>query len=723
MLSRRLTGSVAVFALLALLAAAGGTSAAQAPAPVEPGAQLAEMAEFRLAEAKDFFEMGWLDDSARQWKALMELDPSPALCLKLRKKFGFELLSRMMEEDKLAEPVSEFLRRASQEEARLRRDPEHIKALVDALGRTPTEQRQATYELKQVGERAVPELFARLIGAADERERLNALLALEYMGARAVPALVVALKVEDEALRRDVAVLLGKARDLRALAPLKALLEDAEQPEEVRRAARWALEQILEGASQRPAAEYYFELGELYYYQSPEVQPGYFEPTVPLWRWDAEKQAIVSVDVSRRDFYIERGKESSYQGLTVAPGDDRLRELLVSIYFVEKQAKGEEADPELAQRIGLLVGSGGKPALLASLRRQLQDDEPELALAVIGVLRSVISGEGFSGPLRSVGDNPLLEALDFPDQVLNFFAAEAVAEAAPKGPFELQERVVPYLTWGLLWGAQVKTALVASADRPLLNAFLGHLRALGYKVHEATTVAEAVEVSRGLPTPTLVVAEAGLMAEVRPALLADFRTRFASRVVVSAPGSKVQAPEGQPEVSVPADIGEAALGKVLDGLLSRAGVQTRLSVKRSALALRAAQALAKASRGGTRLDMAPASGALLLVVGCGDEALQLAVLEALGNTRDPAALEPLLALGADTEEAQEVRLGALGAARVVLAAMDQADEKVYDALVTLLDDESEDIRQAAAAGLSSGPFSAEQIVAVLAAKKVLKGAE
>jgi len=724
MFSMRLTGSVAVLTLM-VFGVAGVLSAAEVPvpAPVEPTAQLAEMAEFRLSEAKDFFEMGWLEDCAKQWEALMSLDPPPALCLKLRQKFGFELLTRMMEEEKLTKPVTEFLKRASQEEARLRRDPAHIKALVDALSGTPTERRRAMYELKQVGERAVPELFVRLSGAADPEERLRARLALEYMGARAVPALVVALEVKDPALRRDLVMLLGKARDLRALPPLKALLEDKEQPAEVRQAARWALEHIQQGASERSAADYYFELGELYYYQSPEVQPGYFEPQVPLWRWDAEKQAITCVEVSRRDFYIERSKECCYRGLALAPTDCRLRELLVSTYFLEKQLKGGEADAELTKRIGLLVRTGGKPVLLAALRRQLQDDRPDLALAVIDVLRTVVSGEGFSGAERSVKGNPLLEALDFPDQLLNFFAAEAVAEAAPKEPFEGQQRVVPYLTWGLLWGSGVRTALVAASERPLLNAFVGHLRALGYKVHEATSVAEAVEISRGLPTPMLVVAESAMMTEVRSALLADFRTRFACRVVVSAPGSQVQEPEGQPEVSVPADIQEAALGKVLEGLLSRSGLQSRLSVEPGSLALRAAQALAKLSRGGTVLDVAPASGALLLVVGHKDQAVRLAVLEALGNTRDPAALDALLALGANKEEAGEVRLGALNAARVVLSAMDRADKKVYDALVALLDDEEEGVRRAAAACLSSGPFSAEQIVAILAAKKVLKGAE
>ncbi len=70
-----------------------------------------------------------------------------------------------------------------------------------------------------------------------------------------------------------------------------------------------------------------------------------------------------------------------------------------------------------------------------------------------------------------------------------------------------------------------------------------------------------------------------------------------------------------------------------------------------------------------------------------------------------------------------MRLAALNAARVVLGAMQKAEKEVYDALVALLDEESEAIRLAAAACLSSGPFSAEQIVAVLAEKKVLKRAE
>ena len=722
MLTARLTGAIVVLTLVALLAA-GDTALAQLPAPTDPEAQLAETAEFRLAEAKDFFEMGHLEDCAEQWSALLELDPPPALCLRLRESFGFALFTRMLEEAKLSEPVAEFLRLARQEEERLSRDPEHINALVDDLQRTPTERRAAMSQLKQVGERAVPALFVRLAGAADDEERLNVKLALAYMRTRMVAPLVEGLRVKDELTRQEVILLLGQAADQRALAPLKGIVEDDQQPVALRATAKSALESILEGASERSAAEYYFGLGELYYYRSPEVQPGYFEPKVPLWRWDADTQAIVSTDVSEQEFYIERCKECCYDGLAVVPADDNLRELLLSTYFVERQVEGEGADPELAERIGLLTSSGGKPVLLAALLRQMQDDRPDLALAVVRVLRPVIAGEGLVKSREEAADNALLDALEFPDQVLNFFAAEAVAEAAPVQPFPLQERVVPYLVWGLLWGSDVKTALVASTERPLLNAFLGHLRALGYKVHEATSLAEAVEVSQGLPTPSLVVADAALMDELRPALLEDFRTRFVCRLVVGEADSESQVTEGLPEALVAANIDEAGLAAALKKLLAGAGVHTRLQVEKSGVALAAATALAKLSRGGTVLEVAPASGALGLVMGHEEKNVRLAVLEALGNTRDAAALGGLLALGADASEDEEVRLAALNAARVVLGAMQKAEKEVYDALVALLDEESEAIRLAAAACLSSGPFSAEQIVAVLAEKKVLKRAE
>jgi uncharacterized protein (DUF2336 family) len=123
------------------------------------------------------------------------------------------------------------------------------------------------------------------------------------------------------------------------------------------------------------------------------------------------------------------------------------------------------------------------------------------------------------------------------------------------------------------------------------------------------------------------------------------------------------------------------------------------------------------------LNVAPASGALLLVAGYERKEVQLPVLEALGNTHDAKALDALLALGSDAGKDAEVRLGALKAAATVLGTTPKVDKKVYDALVALLDDKSENIRQAAAACLSSGPFSAEQIVAVLVEKKVLKQAE
>ena len=714
---RRLSGALAILAAL-VLATISGSVSAEAPAPTDPAEQLSEMVEFRLTEAKDFFEMGYLDDCAEQWQALLQLDPSPALCLAARTEFGFELFGRMLEEPKLSEHVAEFLKRARGEEDRRYRDPVYTMALADDLQRTPMERQRAIYELGQVGERAVPVLFARLGGAIDERQRVNIKLALEGMGTSAAAPLIEALKVKDEYLRQEVALLLGKARDLRALAPLRALLDDEGQPPAVRSAVGTALGTIFEGAFDRAAADYYYELGELYYYESPEVQPGYFEPPVPLWRWDAEKQAIVSLEVSRRDFYLEHCKQACYDGLAVAPGDVRLNELLVSIYFVEKKEKGEEADEELASRIALLLAGGGKAALLGSLRRQLQDDRPALALDVITVLRPVLAGKGLRGPEAGLAGNPLIQALDFPDQVLNFYAAETLAEAACVTPFQLQERVVPYLSWGLLWGVGVKTALVASEDAELRNAFQGHLRAMGYTVQGVAGLGEAAVASLGLPTPGLVVADAELMADLSPLLLADARTRFACRVAVGPAESEVQAPEGQAELTVPRNITEAELGKVLDELMEKAGVHTRLSVEKEAVAGMAAAALATLSSGVTVFDVGEASAALLLVMDSEDEAVRLAVLKAVGNTRDPAALLPLLEMGADTSRDETTRLAALDAVRVVLGSMSSAGKEVYDTLVGLLEDESEVVRQAGARALSAGPFSAEEIVTVLVEKKV-----
>jgi hypothetical protein len=722
MLSGRLTGALAILALVVVLAVEGSVLA-QMPAPINPQVQVPQAIELRLLEAKNFFEMGYLDDCAGEWKALMAMSPPGPVCLELRNKYGFELFVRMLDESKLTDAVKEFLKRAREEEERLRRDPAYIGFLVQDVQRTPTDRQTAMYELKQVGERAVPALLARLAGAADEKERLNVVLALDYMGTRAVAPLLPALQAKSADVRGQVILLLGKARDQRALGPLKCVLGDEKQPDALRRSARWALNSILKGAGEHSAAEYYFRLGQLYYYQSPDVQPGYFEEKVPLWKWDADKQTIVSVEVSRGDFWIERCKECCYEGLASAPDDVNLRELLVSIYFVEKEAKGAQADPQLTERINLLVSSGGKPVLLAALRRQLQDDKPKLAAAVIDVLRPVLASTGLTGKERTVAGNSLLDALEFPDQLLDFFAAEAVADASPTEVFQAQDAVMPVLTWALLWGADVKTALAISPDRTLLNAFVGHLRALGFKVRDASSLAEAVEVSRGLPTPTVVLADAAVMAELRPALLEDFRTRFVVRVTVAAAAAPVSAPEGQAEVTVPADITEARLGEVLKKLLETSGAHTRLTVDKVVIAQRAAEALAKVSRGATVLNVAPASGALLLAAGYERKEVQLPVLEALGNSRDANALGPLLALAGDAAKDAEVRLGALKAARVVLGAMAKADKKVYDELVALLDDKSETIRQAAAACLSSGPFSAEQIVAVLVEKKVIKQAE
>jgi len=715
--SRRAKWSIAVLAFVALMTISAGLRAQPAlPAPIDPAEEKDAVVKFHLTEAKDFFEMGYYDDCAKQWNTVTDLKPSPALCLELRREFGMDLFAQMLENDKLREPVTAFLKLAREEEERLRQDPVYIKSLVRSLQKTATEREFATWELRKVGERAVPYLLADMLGAANSTQLLNQRMALMAMGKGAVAPLVEALMVKDPVVRESLVPILGSSGDVRALAPLRALLEDPEQPLGVRYAARASLEGIAEGASERSAAQYYFELGSFYYYKNPAVQPWYFEDTVPLWHWDAKEQRIVSASVSRQGYYLELCKRACYDGLKLAPDDVNLRELLISTYFAEKELEGVEADPELAQKIEVLLKSGGKAVLLASLNRQLVDRRPELALDVIKVLRSVCVGEGLTEGERTASGNPLLQALTYPDLAVDFYAAEAIATAAPGKPFDYQDTVVRYLVHGLLCGSGVKTAVVAIPEPERQNRFKGDLQALGYKVAVAASAGEALQLLDALPMPMLVLGNEAIMGEVVPAIASRPYAHLVTRITVSPDVGSFEVKEGQTEVAVPPTITEGQLGEVA-AQLAEATVGVKIDA--TVVARMAAKALVKASRGGTELNVAPASEALEMVMKSKDAEVRIPVLEALGNTRDPGALSPLLAMATDPAWDEQTRLAALDAAKVVLGAMNVAQEDFYNTLVGLLDDESQAVRQAAAACLSAGPFSAEQIVAVLAEKKVL----
>jgi CheY-like chemotaxis protein len=126
-----------------------------------------------------------------------------------------------------------------------------------------------------------------------------------------------------------------------------------------------------------------------------------------------------------------------------------------------------------------------------------------------------------------------MDALQFPDRLVRYEAAFALAAALPREPFSGQDRVVPLLSEAL---SQTGSAniLVVTPDQNTLNGLIDALKDVGYNVVGSTTPEGAVAAAASRPAidAILISEDLGPTAIDRLALLAAQTARLERAVKV-----------------------------------------------------------------------------------------------------------------------------------------------------------------------------------------------
>ncbi|MDX1564003.1 MAG: HEAT repeat domain-containing protein, partial [Phycisphaeraceae bacterium] len=118
---------------------------------------------------------------------------------------------------------------------------------------------------------------------------------------------------------------------------------------------------------------------------------------------------------------------------------------------------GEMRSPDFFGRLS------GPRHLHPALDRSLRDQDPELALDVIRALHDVANPLDLTNAKGQI--QPLVAAMNYPDQRVRFEAAEAIAHARPRSKFNGDQRVVPVLAEAIQWPADTPHALIITKDK------------------------------------------------------------------------------------------------------------------------------------------------------------------------------------------------------------------------------------------------------------------
>jgi len=457
----------------------------------------------RMKDACRYFEILRLEQAAGALEAILAAEPPTAFMRRLRAAATKELLADMRRHEELRPMVDEIIERAAQGDAEVLEDPEFFKELLDNAVADNLRRRTYAYEdLRTLGQFTVPPLLVMLADTRDVELRTRIVRAISEVGSSAALPLAAALESDNYVLRQNSVLLLGEARDERAVPALVRLYHNtgAEQHKAViadslRKIAGITAEDIpTVQAAYRVEAERALS-GARDYATSPS------RDWAPLWSWDASAGELAMEKVPRELYreltarrMIQRGLAAGYSG--------ELTKLLAPLYLRIAGKLGAGDDSELRIEADRVMHIAGAPAMFSALGEAVEAGDRERILIALGILYDLgrcgvrlVAADDAAGEEETTSADELAwrSALGFGDVDVRLSAARtAVAMrrdlADPSGG-----AVVRTLLANLRFPVGAGRVLVVVSDSKLANEIAALVKAFPAECTVAANVKEGAE--------------------------------------------------------------------------------------------------------------------------------------------------------------------------------------------------------------------------------------
>ena len=288
----------------------------------------------------------------------------------------------------------------------------------------------------------------------------------------------------------------------------------------------------VDDISKLNAADLFYDLGERFYYDNAAVRADKRMPVGYVWYW-GESKGLTKIDVPQPIFHDVMSKRSAEYSLKLGQSQsDALSLWLAANYQDEADLPPGEKDPTLppdAPSAHYFGTASGIRYLNSVLARANKDRNAPVAMKVILSMEDI----GGQANLFGGGDHPLMDALRFPDRLVQYEAAFALADALPSEQFSGQEHMVPLLSEALSQtGAASVLVVVQTQDE--LNGLMDGLSHRRLQRGRRTHTQQAVAAAAARPTidAILISEDIGPTAIAKLSLLAGQTPRLASAVKV-----------------------------------------------------------------------------------------------------------------------------------------------------------------------------------------------
>ncbi|HEX8910988.1 MAG TPA: hypothetical protein VF796_01415, partial [Humisphaera sp.] len=443
----------------------------------------------------------------------------------------------------LKEPIDALLKKFDAVRTAVVREPEIINQNIAKLASgNLREQGNAVAGLVRAGEVAVPAMVAKLKDATARDQHPSIQLALGQLRGSAIAPLIAVTESKDDELVDKAMTALVSLQAQEATPWLVRIAEDRTRPALASRAVRLLANQGISVTTAK-SADLFYMFAERFYYNAAGLRP---DPRdngkARVWFYDdANGGKLYPVEVPADIYGDVQSMRYAEQAIKGGSGGDAVSLWLAANNKREAQLQaGQEPglykDPS-AHFWNVKIGSqhvnqvllramrdGAGRGLMAPAQRPVHT---QVAMRAIKSLAEIVGQNSLNG-------SPLIEAMRYPDKVVRYEAALAVAGGLPQKPFQGQDRVVLLLAECLAQNPTPGVLIMApSADdvRRLGEGLGADIKSAG-----GTNAAEVVVQSARLPSVDVILIAPGVNEdELRRFLVsANESPRFdhAARVVI-----------------------------------------------------------------------------------------------------------------------------------------------------------------------------------------------
>lgn len=462
-----------------------------------------------------------------------------------------------------------------------RADQNYVESQIKRLGNGERAYILAVGQLRESGELAVPLMVSYLQNPAQQALHGPVRRALRDLGRNAINPLVAATEIKKDVptLLTVISVLSDIGYDVPA-PYLARLVESSESSESVKNAARSALGR-LGFSTGTTAADAFYDLADRVYYGKSALSVDAQAPAAYVWYWSDEK-GLTKKDVAPAIFGPIMSMRAAEYSLKLGQSRGDALSLWLAANYKREAALPEgqtdatriENNPS-AHFYGV---SAGAQHLYVTLDRARKDGDATVAVRAIRSLREIVGAANL--PIEAA--EPLVASLRFPDRLVRYEAAFALAAANPAQGYAGSERVVPLLAEAV---AQTGTpSVVVLAARGAegegavdLNKTLEGLKGAGVTAVGGATAQEAVNAANTLPSVDAVIASDALpqseLDTLTALLTASPRLERTPRVYIVKSGASPYAAQAATDalVSTTQNVDAAALKTSVEAARKKSG--------------------------------------------------------------------------------------------------------------------------------------------------------